>query len=167
MNNDFTYLGLGANLPSRFGEPSDTLKAAIVALSRVGLTLKAQSPVYKTAPVPISTDPWFYNQVVAVTTALEPSELLTLINSIEAEFGRVRTVQNAPRIIDIDILAFGAEVIDTATLQIPHPRLIERAFVLFPLLDIAPTWTHPVSGRSVEELIADLPGEQAIEKVHE
>ena len=155
-------VGLGANLPSRYGEPKETLIAAKAELEKRGLTLLAESKTYLTAPVPISDDPWYHNEVVAVETDLGPRELLTLLNEVEADFGRVRTVPNAPRLLDLDIIAYHDEIIDTDALVIPHTRMHERAFVLYPLRDIAPAWQHPTLGQSIDELITGLDPNQEI-----
>lgn len=159
------FIGLGANLPSKYGEPVETLRAAKAALVKKGVEIMLSSPTYKTAPVPISDQPWYHNEVIAVQTALSPVDLLAVLQEIENDFGRVRTVRNAPRLLDLDILAFGSELIETADLIVPHPRLSERAFVLYPLRDIAPAWQHPKTKQNIADLIADLDQEQLIEKI--
>jgi 2-amino-4-hydroxy-6-hydroxymethyldihydropteridine diphosphokinase len=162
-------IGLGANLGSpRFGPPRATLEAALAALAARGLAVAARSPWYRSAPVPASDQPWFVNGVAAVTTLLAPAPLLDLLLGLEAEFGRLRTERNAPRLLDLDLLAYGDRVSPPGEVPIlPHPRLHERAFVLLPLRDLAPAWRHPRLGRTVDELIAALPPEQAIERVGE
>ena len=122
----------------------------------------AVSRFYETAPVPASDQPWFVNVAVAVTTNLTPREALIACLAVEAALGRIRSVRNAARVIDIDILAWNDLVIESPDLTVPHPRLAERAFALLPLADIAPDWRHPVSGERVSELIAKLPGGQSI-----
>ena len=153
-------VALGANLPSDFGEPYETLEKAKDSLEDYGLKIIARSKTYLTAPVPISDDPWYHNSVVGVETDKNPYELLGLLQEIENTFGRVRTVRNAPRVLDLDLVAYHDEIVDRPELIVPHPRMSERAFVLFPVRDVCSDWGHPVSGRSVDDLIADLPADQ-------
>lgn len=147
-------------MPSRFGAPHETLAAAVAALRDQGLTVTMESSVWLTAPVPVSDQPWYHNQVVAVETDLSPYGLLELLQSIENEFGRVRTVRNAPRVLDLDLVAYDDQILDKPELIVPHPRMQERAFVLLPLREIAPDWVHPVSGVALERLIGALPVDQ-------
>jgi 2-amino-4-hydroxy-6-hydroxymethyldihydropteridine diphosphokinase len=154
------YIALGANLPSQFGTPSVTLKRAMDALRERGIEIIDVSRTWLTAPVPISDQPWFHNIVISVTTTQSPQDLLSSLLSIEKEFGRVRAVQNEARVLDLDIIAYHDEIITEDYLTIPHPRLHERAFVLLPLQDIAPEWVHPVSKKSIVQLIEQLPSDQ-------
>jgi 2-amino-4-hydroxy-6-hydroxymethyldihydropteridine diphosphokinase len=106
------------------------------------------------------------NAVASLTSALPPRELLAALHDVEAEFGRERSLRNASRTLDLDLLAYEDAVIDEpGGLVLPHPRLGERAFVLLPLAEIAPGWRHPVSGRTAGEMLADLPAGQAVEKL--
>lgn len=119
---------------------------------------------FRTAPVPVSDQPWFVNGVIGVSTGLEPSDLLSLLHAVEADFGRTRMVRNEARILDLDLIAYDDLVTDGATPPaLPHPRMHERAFVLLPLSDIAPDWRHPVTGTALPDLIAALPAEQRAE----
>lgn len=158
-------IGLGGNLPSQFGSPSGTLLAAVDALGQRAIIVRRLSPLYETAPVPVSDQPWYVNAVAAVETPLRPADLLLTLQRIEAQFGRVRTVRNAARVIDLDILDYNGQLVDEAGLKLPHPRLAERAFVLYPLRDIAPAWRHPVTGKTIDALIAELPKEQQIRRM--
>jgi 2-amino-4-hydroxy-6-hydroxymethyldihydropteridine diphosphokinase len=159
-------IGLGANLASPAGPPAATLGAAIDCLAGLGIITLQRSRWFVSAPVPASDQPWFVNGVIAVATALEPAALLAQMQRIEAQFGRVRAAANAARTLDLDLLAYGDRVEIRAAsgasggLILPHPRLAERAFVLLPLADIAPSWHHPVTGRSLTELIGALDGAQ-------
>jgi 2-amino-4-hydroxy-6-hydroxymethyldihydropteridine diphosphokinase len=162
-------IGLGANLASPAGPPAATLGAAIDRLAGVGIITLQRSRWFVSAAVPASDQPWFVNGVIAVATTLEPAALLAQMQRIEAEFGRVRGAANAARTLDLDLLAYGDRVESLSpgwapgspgSLILPHPRLAERAFVLLPLADIAPSWHHPVTGRSLAELIGALDGAQ-------
>jgi 2-amino-4-hydroxy-6-hydroxymethyldihydropteridine diphosphokinase len=128
------FIGLGANL----GDARASLSSAVQAITALPLTrLNARSGVYRSAPVD-APGPEFLNAVVAIDTELEAQALLAALHAIEQSAGRVRSVRNAPRTLDLDLLLFGNERINTPTLQVPHPRLHERAFVLAPLHEIAP-----------------------------
>ena len=158
-------VALGANLPSRFGTPAQTLYAALKAMAEAGVWPVQISRVWKTAPVPFSPDqPWYHNAVAAVETDMEAHELLKTLLGIEERFGRVRTVRNAPRLLDLDLIAYNDDIIRNGDeLIVPHPRMHQRAFVLMPMSDILEGWEHPESGRTLEELIAALPeGQDAI-----
>jgi len=155
-------VGLGGNLPSpEHGPPIRSLSAALKSLAARGVVPVRRSRWYETAPVPASDQPWFVNAVVSVETALDPAALLTLLHAVESEFGRIRGAPNAARLIDLDLLDYHGRV-DTGWPVLPHPRLTERAFVLRPLLDVAPQWRHPVSGLEATALLAALGDGQEI-----
>lgn len=153
-------IALGANLPSRYGTPAETIAQAYAALETRGLKILKKSRLWLTAPVPVSDQPWFHNSVIEIDTILKPADLLLLLHKIEEEFGRVRVVRNEARILDLDLISYHDGIIVDPELQIPHPRLHERGFVLFPLQDIAPDWQHPVSNNSIADMIAALPDGQ-------
>ena len=162
------YIGLGGNLPTiAYGAPEYTLATALQRLGEAGVQIVARSRWYRTAPVPASDQPWFINGVAAVATAREPTELLGLMLEIERELGRRRGARWDARVVDLDLLAYHDLVLAPsgggAQLQLPHPRLQERAFVLRPLAEIAPAWRHPLTGRTITELLAALPPEQVAE----
>ncbi|MGH9599778.1 MAG: 2-amino-4-hydroxy-6-hydroxymethyldihydropteridine diphosphokinase [Terracidiphilus sp.] len=152
------FIGLGSNLPSCAGSPEATLAAAATRLAALGRVV-ARSSLYSTAPVGLAAQPRFVNAVAALETALAPRALLDALMAIEQEFGRDRAanVPNGPRTLDLDILLFGNYVVGEAGLEIPHPRLAERAFVLVPLNEIAPEAVDPRSGHTVIELLQSLP----------
>lgn len=158
-------IALGANLPSRFGTPPQTLYAALMAMAERGVWPDVISRVWRSAPVPfVEGQPWYYNAVAAVKTEHRPYELLRILLEIEAAFGRMRTVRNAPRLLDLDLIAYGDEVVmDGPELILPHPRMRERAFVLLPLSDVVDEWTHPLGGETLESLIRALPKGQQID----
>ncbi len=153
------YLGLGSNLGNR----QDNLDRALEFLSQ-RLPLKKVSAVHETEPVGNKEQPRFLNLVCQVSTRLAPMELLTLAKGIESKLGRTFGKANSPRSIDIDILFYGDQVVETPELVIPHLRLTERAFVLIPLAEIAPDLVHPVRGKTVRELLAGLKEEQGVFK---
>ena len=145
------YLGLGSNLGDRQGN----LLRAVELLSQWG-QIEELSSLYETEPVGYLNQPPFLNAACQLTTTLTAEELLAVAKNIEAALGRIQSFRNAPRPIDIDILFYGEQVINSPHLTIPHPRLEERAFVLVPLAEIAPDLVHPVSGLTVQEMMQRL-----------
>jgi 2-amino-4-hydroxy-6-hydroxymethyldihydropteridine diphosphokinase len=159
------FIALGSNLFSdAYGSPEDICVAAIEALEQRGISITARSRWFRTAPVPVSDQPWFVNGVIAVETLLSPKELLGLLHEVEAEFGRTRKIRNEARILDLDLIAYDDRIMTGPDGPIlPHPRSHERGFVLLPLADVDPDWRHPVTGAAVADLIAALPGDQRAE----
>jgi 2-amino-4-hydroxy-6-hydroxymethyldihydropteridine diphosphokinase len=151
------YIGMGGNLASPAGPPQATLAAAALRLESLG-RLAGRSSLYSTAPVGFDAQPRFINSVVALETELAPRELLAGLLAIEQNFGRDRSagIANGPRTLDLDILLFGNLEISEPDLEIPHPRLTERAFVLVPLNEIAPQLIVPGCGQTVAQLLAHL-----------
>lgn len=157
------FIGAGANVAHpNYGSPRETLVAALLELGRRDVEVLRHSSWYRTAPVPVSDQPWYMNIVAEVATSLSADELLQNLHAIEDLFGRVRTVPNAPRLIDLDLLDYRGEIAAPAPgkATLPHPRMADRAFVLRPLFDLAPQWRHPISGTPIEDLLAALPPEQ-------
>jgi 2-amino-4-hydroxy-6-hydroxymethyldihydropteridine diphosphokinase len=151
------YIGLGGNVASWAGSAEATLAAAVPRLESLG-RVAGRSSLYSTAPVGFANQPRFINAVVALETNLEPRQLLEGLLAIEAEFGRDRAAgfANGPRTLDLDILLFGDLAISQPGLEVPHPRLAERAFVLVPLCEIAPQILDAGSGRTVSQLLDSL-----------
>jgi 2-amino-4-hydroxy-6-hydroxymethyldihydropteridine diphosphokinase len=136
------FIGLGANL----GQPRASLDLAIAALDQLpGTRLQARSAFYASAPID-AQGPEFINAVAELRTTLQPAALLQALHAIEAAQGRLRPYRNAPRTLDLDLLMFGQRQLDSPTLVLPHPRMHLRAFVLKPLLDLAPELVHPSLG---------------------
>jgi len=159
-------IGIGGNLESaQFGPPRDTLAAALAALKEKRIRILTRSGWYRTEPVPRSDQPWFVNAVVSLATELGAKDLLNALQATERQFGRVRGELNAPRILDLDILDYQGEVMDTTSLVLPHPRLHERRFVLIPIAEIAPDWRHPILELAAAQLLARLSSEQQIERI--
>ena len=162
-------IAFGANLPGPDGSsPQDTCHRALAAIAAIpGLAVASVSPLYISAPVPISDQPPYINGVVRAEGEIDPATLLARLLEIESRFGRRRAGLNAARSLDLDIIAMGAtgDLIRAAPDPIlPHPRAHERAFVLRPLADVAPGWRHPLLGLTAAEILAALPP-QAIERV--
>ena len=145
------YLALGSNMGNRLSN----LKAAVLNLTPQ-MMVKQKSSVYETPPWGFTEQDAFLNQVVKVTTYLEPEPLLRHLKRMETALGRVPNFQNGPRVIDIDILFFDKMIINTPPLVVPHPRLHERAFVLVPLAEIEPDFIHPILQRPINKILEDV-----------
>lgn len=145
------FVGLGANI----GDREACLAEARRSLDdRPGIALAAVSSLYETEPVGYMDQPWFLNQVVEVVTGLDPHGLLRVLQEIEQGLGRQRLIRWGPRVIDLDLLLFGDEVLTGPVLTVPHPRIYERSFVLAPLGEIAPDHVHPDGRTTLEHLQA-------------
>ncbi|MGB8478389.1 MAG: 2-amino-4-hydroxy-6-hydroxymethyldihydropteridine diphosphokinase [Acidobacteriaceae bacterium] len=148
-----SYIALGSNL----GDRERTLRSAIAALRQLG-SVEAASSFYETAPVGLVEQSDFLNGVVALRTTLPPQELMAALLRIEQQHGRDRSVSvpKGPRTLDLDLLSYGDVVTETPTLTLPHPSLADRRFVLVPLMEIAPQWRHPISGKTAAALLSEL-----------
>lgn len=149
------YLGFGSNIGQRETMIADALRR----LAGPGLQLRRVSSLYETEPVGLRDQRWFLNLAAEFETSLFPLQLLQRTRKVERSLGRVRTVPNGPRTIDIDILLYGRSVIQTRDLEVPHPRFRERRFVLAPLAELNPSLLDPVTGRTVSAMLADLSGQ--------
>jgi len=144
------YLSLGSNL----GDRAAHIERALARLAGNGVRITRRSSLYQTEPVDFQAQGWFLNLAVEAETELMPRQLLRVIRQIEKELGRKRIVRAGPRTVDIDILLYGASVVSAAELEIPHPRMTERRFVLVPMAEIAPALRHPVLRLTMVELLA-------------
>ena len=154
------YLALGTNL----GHRQDNLTQALQKLPPA-VEIIAVSRLYETAPAYVFDQPAFLNMAVKGQTALTPTDLLAYLKQIETRMGREKTVRYGPRNIDLDIIFYNELILDTPDLQIPHPRMAERGFVLRPLADIAAEVVHPVLKQTVSELVTELPSEDGVLRV--
>lgn len=174
-------IALGGNAPSRIGAPAETLHSAISVLTDPGspdsIRLRAVSRFFRTPAWPPGSGDDFVNAVVLVESALDPRALLSRLHAVEARFGRERIERWGPRNLDLDLIFTGDTILPSRAefefwrglsperqrveapegLVLPHPRLQDRAFVLIPLADVAPDWTHPVHGKTVRQMLAALP----------
>jgi 2-amino-4-hydroxy-6-hydroxymethyldihydropteridine diphosphokinase len=158
-------IALGANLASRVGAPRTTLDAALARLSENGVRVESVSSYYVTKAWPDPADPDFVNAVARIDTTRSPRELLELLHDTEAFFGRTPGARNAPRTLDLDLIDYDGRT-EPGPPELPHPRLADRAFVLVPLSEIAPSWKHPATGTKISELLAALPPEaRAIDRL--
>lgn len=160
-------IGMGANLDSDYGAPLQTLSAAVLLMG-AGMNIVQKSRVWKSAPVPYDpSQNWYHNAVVEVDTNLSPESLLAALLEIEEGFGRIRTVKNAPRVLDLDLIAYNEQVYDSDDLTIPHPRMHDRLFVLNPLSDLNDQWVHPLLNKSIDDLLKNIPAGQEAEPLDE
>jgi 2-amino-4-hydroxy-6-hydroxymethyldihydropteridine diphosphokinase len=146
-------VALGGNLAATFCSQVDVLRAALDEFSQYGLGVLRRSSFWCSAAWPDPSQPEYINAVALVETTLPPEDVLTRLHQLEASFGRERSAPNAARTLDLDLIAHGRTVRGEAPM-LPHPRAAERLFVMGPLAEIAPTWRHPVNGRTAVELAA-------------
>jgi 2-amino-4-hydroxy-6-hydroxymethyldihydropteridine diphosphokinase len=151
---EIAVVALGCSLPGSYPSREALLEAALAALADEGLPAAARSSWWRSAAWPDPTAPAYLNGVALVETGLAAADMLEVLHRIEARFGRVRAGANAPRTLDLDLIAHGRTVTE-AGLMVPHPRAHERLFVMGPLAEVAPDWLHPVSGRTAMDLAAE------------
>lgn len=157
------YLSLGSNL----GDRAAQIEQAVVALTAAGVRVRRRSALYETEPTGMNPQRWFLNCVLEVETGLMPLQLLRLLGRIERQVGRGAASGALPaaRRLDIDILIFGKHVVRMPGLDIPHPRLAERRFVLEPLRELAPDWRHPLTRQTAAEMLAALSDSRSVRRV--
>jgi 2-amino-4-hydroxy-6-hydroxymethyldihydropteridine diphosphokinase len=156
-------IGIGSNLAhAPAATPRETVEAALAALSEVGIGIIERSRWYLSEPVPSSDQPWFVNGVAMLASELAAAALLDQLLALERRFGRTRSVANAARTLDLDLLDYDSQRCETSELTLPHPRLYQRRFVLEPLCEIAPGWRHPRLGATAVELLQRLPAGERV-----
>ena len=153
-------LSLGSNLPSKFGDSKKTLLKCYEFFNNSDVKTLKKSSFYESVAIPNKSDPKFINSVISIETKFSPEELIKYILSVEEKFDRKRAQVNAPRTCDIDIVDFNGEVINilnkNISLEIPHPRIEKRSFVLYPIREIDKNWKSPLSGKYIDQLIENL-----------
>jgi len=152
------YLALGSNI----GDREANLREAVRFLSESGIQISKLSSIYETEPVDYLDQPWFLNAVLEAQTNLPAQQLLSTLRQIESQMGSKKPFAKGPRLIDLDILLYGSESINTRELQVPHPRMLQRNFVLAPLAEVAPTLRHPNWPVSAADLLAHSPDKSIV-----
>ena len=155
------YLSLGSNL----GDREKNLRGAIAALPEAGVRLTRESSLYETEPVDFTDQPWFLNCVVEAETQMPAQALLRAQRGIESRLGSKKEFAKGPRLLDIDILVYGDATIDTPELQVPHPRMTQRRFVLTPLAELAPGLRHPSWNATAAEMLARLEDQSKVRQL--
>ena len=161
IKSEIVFLSLGSNV----GDREKNVRAAIAALPELGVKIKNVSSIYETEPVDLLEQPWFLNCVVEGETTVPPVELLKRLRELEKRMGSKKLVARGPRLIDLDILVYGQQTIDSPELQVPHPRMLLRRFVLAPLAEIAPDLKRPWWRGTAAQLLAALEDQSAVKKI--
>lgn len=161
MTKNKVYFSLGSNI----GERGENLRAAIASLEKSEVRVTRVSSLYETEPVDFLEQDWFLNCAVEGETQVPALELLRALRAIELRMGSKKSIAKGPRLIDIDILLYGDETIDTPELQVPHPRMLLRNFVLVPLTEVAPDLRHPTWSGTVSQLLAQSPDKSVVRRI--
>jgi 2-amino-4-hydroxy-6-hydroxymethyldihydropteridine diphosphokinase len=163
MTETTVYLSVGSNV----GDRADNLRRAIATLGDIDVRVRSVSSIYETEPVDLREQPWFLNCVVEAETELPAAELLKKLRQLETLLGSKKVVPKGPRLIDLDILLYGDASVNTPDLQVPHPRMHLRRFVLVPLAEIAPGLRHPAWDANTEGLLERTPDKSVVRKLPE
>ena len=158
---EIVFLSLGSNV----GDRDKNLRTAIAALPELGVKLRKVSSIYETEPVDFLEQPWFLNCVVEGETTVPPATLLKRFRELEQQIGSKKLVPRGPRLIDLDIVVYGEQAIDSPELQVPHPRMHLRRFVLAPLAEIAPNLKHPSWSGTAAQLLNGLSDDSVVKKL--
>tara|TARA_Y100001970_G_scaffold262188_1_gene346160 strand:+ start:13988 stop:14518 length:531 start_codon:yes stop_codon:yes gene_type:complete len=154
------FIGIGSNLPSKFGNRIQNINFAISFLEEKGIKIIKKSSFYETSSQPNTSDPKFLNVVISVETTFSPPDLMSILLSIEKKLGRKRKKKNDPRTCDLDIIDFNGYIknftFDNFELILPHPGLSNRNFVLYPLKEISSNWSHPQTKKNIDDLISKI-----------
>lgn len=161
MPGEAIYLSLGSNV----GDRAANLRAAIDALAGIGVEVSRVSSFYETEPVDYLRQSWFLNCVVQAKTILLPEALLGALRGIESQLGSKKEFEKGPRILDMDLLLYGNQTIETPNLKVPHPRMLQRKFVLIPLQEIAPQVRHPLWPGDATQMLRDTPDRSEVRKL--
>jgi len=155
------YIALGTNI----GDRQSNLREALSRIEASGIHISQLSSIYETEPVDYLDQPWFLNAVVEAQTELPAAQLLSTLRQIESHMGSKKPFAKGPRLIDLDILLYATDTIDTPDLQIPHPRMLQRNFVLAPLAEIAPTFRHPNWSATVSDIFAHSSDKSIVRRI--
>ena len=160
------FIAMGSNLPGSYESSQHVLVHAVQKLREHVRVLNCSS-IWTVPPVPFcETQPWYCNAVISVETDMNPFDLVDVLQNIEREFGARSSVRNAPRVLDLDIIDYHGQVHDTDTLVLPHPRMHERGFVLYPLQDICSNWRHPIFKASLADMIEAIQSSPHLSQMH-
>ena len=158
-------IAIGSNsISADYASSIEACEASIKMMLNQRIALVDKSSWYESVPVPISGQPNFINGIILINTNLKSHDLLLKLQSIETQMGRIRSIKNANRIIDLDLIAYNDDIIETDLLTLPHPRMFERAFVLLPISELIPEWRHPLTNLSVNTMLEQVKG-QKISKI--
>ena len=153
-SNNNIFISIGSNLRGHMNNSKNIMDIVFFNLSSAGLRVRYASKIYISKPMPSGLGPLFYNRVVSIKSNLNPIEIMEILKRIEKTYSRRSKLRNSPRVLDLDILDFKGKIINKGnTLQIPHPRMNKRDFILKPLHHLSPYWTSPINGKTIKSLI--------------